>query len=134
MKKVKYSELFEVVEGKVKKVISRGGLRFRGGLDIEIENTQESSPVRKLVYLDNSNNPAPLRYGDHIRGHYRKADEVVTKRKGPMVISGFYVPRETKEEENVEMLEILVDGSVVATYGWISDHQVEICKSVDQLS
>ncbi len=61
MKKVKYSELFEVVEGKVKKVISRGGLRFRGGLDIEIENTQESSPVRKLVYLDNSNNPAPLR-------------------------------------------------------------------------
>ncbi len=124
MKEEKYSNLCDIVEGKVKRISFKGNFA-NPGLNIEIENTQKDSPIKKLKYF-NHEAPVSIRYGDFIRAYYLKADEVIKKRKGPMIISSFYIHREAKEEEIVEMIEILNEKEVVATYGYISDEKVKV--------
>lgn len=111
MVKVNYQELIEVVEGGVKRIFSTA----THGLEIEIiRSSKNNSRVKRLRYIGV---PVSLHYGDIIRAHCLKAEEIVTKSNGPIVISSYFVPRKLKEEGIAQMIEVLNGSDVVATYG-----------------
>lgn len=124
MKNVYYKELTGIVEGKVKKISAHGCLKLGLGLRIEIENKDSNSPIKVLRYDNPQANPS-LRCGDDIRAHYLKAEEIVVKRKGPMIISSYFIRREPKEEEFAEKIEILMEQGI-AVYGSIDEGKVEL--------
>ena len=106
--------------------LSNSGTLEEFGLKIKIKNTQADSPI-KILRCAYDLAHAPVRFGDHIRAYYLKAEKVITK-YGFMgqTISSYFVPRQPKKEEWVEKIEILNDGKVVATYGSIKDRIVKL--------
>ena len=124
LKNVDYKELTGIVEGKVRRISETGCLKLGRDLRIEIENKDPNSPIKVLRYNNFQANP-PLHCGDDIRAHYLKAEEIVINRKGPRIISSYFIRREPKEEEFAEKIEILIEHGI-AVYGSINERKVEL--------